>query len=82
MALLQELFGTAKPVIAMAHYPPLPGTPLYDEAGGVDALIEAMRAIMITGYDWGAIGTALLSMAILGVILQTITFWAFHRLAR
>ncbi len=53
MALLQELFGTAKPVIAMAHYPPLPGTPLYDEAGGVDALIEAMRADMRALLDGG-----------------------------
>ena len=45
-------------------------------------LIEAIRALMVTGYDWGAIGTALLSMAVLGVILQAVTLWAFHRLAR
>jgi len=44
-------------------------------------LIEAMRALMVTGYDWGAIGAALLSLAILGVILQSATLWAFHRLA-
>ncbi|MHB1131779.1 MAG: ABC transporter permease [Chloroflexota bacterium] len=45
-------------------------------------LIEAIRALMTTGYDWGAIGTALLSMAIMGVVLQSITLWAFGRLAR
>jgi ABC-2 type transport system permease protein len=45
-------------------------------------LIEAMRALMVTGYDWGAIGAALLSMAVLGVLLQGVTLWAFHRLAR
>src|SRR5713226_1761523 len=45
-------------------------------------LIEAIRALMVTGYDWGAIGTALLSLAILGVLLQGATLWAFHRLAR
>ena len=45
-------------------------------------LIEALRALMVTGYDWGAIGAALLSLAILGVILQSATLWAFHRLAR
>jgi ABC-2 type transport system permease protein len=45
-------------------------------------LIEAIRALMVTGYDWGAIGAALLSMAILGVILQGVTLWAFQRLAR
>ncbi len=44
--------------------------------------IEAMRAVMVTGYDWGAIGAALLALAILGVILQGATLWAFHRLAR
>src|SRR5919197_3592403 len=48
----------------------------------VSYLIEAIRALMVTGYDWGAIGAALLSMAILGVILQVITLWAFYRLAR
>ncbi len=25
---LKELFGAEKPVVAMAHLPPLPGTPL------------------------------------------------------
>jgi membrane complex biogenesis BtpA family protein len=27
----------------MAHLPPLPGTPLYDEAGGPDAIVESVR---------------------------------------
>jgi ABC-2 type transport system permease protein len=45
-------------------------------------LIEAIRALMVSGYDWGAIGAALLAMAILGVILQGVTLWAFQRLAR
>lgn len=38
-----ELFESRKPVIAMAHIPPLPGTPLYDEQGGVDRLVDAVR---------------------------------------
>ncbi len=45
-------------------------------------LIEAMRAVMVSGYDWGAIGAALISMGIMGVILQGATLWAFNRLAR
>jgi ABC-2 type transport system permease protein len=45
-------------------------------------LIEAMRALMVTGYDWAAIGTALLSMGILCAVLQVATLWAFHRLAQ
>jgi predicted TIM-barrel enzyme len=40
---LKERFGEKKPVIAMAHLPPLPGTPLYDEAGGPDAIVESVR---------------------------------------
>ena len=48
----------------------------------VSYLIEAIRALMVTGYDWPAIGAALLSMVILGVILQVGTLWAFARLTR
>jgi hypothetical protein len=38
-----ELFGVTKPVIAMAHFPALPGTPRYDPASGIDSMIERMR---------------------------------------
>jgi ABC-2 type transport system permease protein len=48
----------------------------------ISYLIEAIRALMTTGYDWGAIGRALLTIGALGVILQAATLWAFHRLAR
>lgn len=48
----------------------------------VTYIIEAMRALMVTGYDWGAIGRALVALAILGVTLQVATLWAFRRLAR
>lgn len=48
----------------------------------VSYVIEALRALMVTGYDWGAVGRALLSMAIVGVVLQVVTLWAFRRLAR
>ncbi len=48
----------------------------------VTYLIEAIRALMVTGYDWGAIGTSLVALAILGVVLQAGTLWAFHRLTR
>lgn len=33
----------AKPIIAMAHLPPLPGTPLYDAAGGVNGLVDFVK---------------------------------------
>jgi ABC-2 type transport system permease protein len=48
----------------------------------VSYLIEAIRALMTTGFEWGAIGTAVLMMGALGVILQAATLWAFARLAR
>jgi len=50
-----ELFGVEKPVVAMAHLPPLPGTPLYDEAGGPDAIVAAVRrdveSLRNAGFD-------------------------------
>ncbi len=48
----------------------------------VTYLIEGMRTLMVTGYDWGAIGKAVLALVIIGVILQGATLWAFRRLAR
>jgi membrane complex biogenesis BtpA family protein len=40
---LKDLFGVSKPVIAMAHFPPLPGTPLYDAKLGITGILEPMR---------------------------------------
>jgi ABC-2 type transport system permease protein len=45
-------------------------------------LIEAIRSIMLTGYDWELIGRAVISLGILGLVLQAGTLWAFGRLAR
>jgi hypothetical protein len=37
----QQIFGAGtKPLIAMAHLGPLPGTPLYDEARGVQGIVD------------------------------------------
>lgn len=38
----RALFGQRKAVIGMAHLPALPGTPLYDEASGLDGIIESV----------------------------------------
>jgi len=40
---IKEIFGTAKPIIGMIHIKSLPGTPLYDEKGGVEKLIHAAK---------------------------------------
>jgi hypothetical protein len=39
----RRVFGTVKPVIAMVHLGALPGSPLHDQAGGVDAILEGAR---------------------------------------
>lgn len=45
-------------------------------------LIESIRSIMTTGYDWPLIGRAVGSLALIGVMFQLLTIWAFGRLAR
>ena len=42
-SVLETLFGRAKPVIAMLHLLPLPGRPLYDSKGGMQATVDALR---------------------------------------
>jgi ABC-type multidrug transport system permease subunit len=48
----------------------------------ISYVIEAIRALMVTGFDWNAIGTALVWILVTGVILQAATIWAFNRVAR
>jgi hypothetical protein len=35
---------------------------------------------MTTGYDWGAIGAAVVAIVVVGVVLQGATLLAFRRL--
>lgn len=42
MTVMKELFGKPKAVIAMAHFPPTPGQPLYNADGGVQRLLDAV----------------------------------------
>ena len=41
--LLEKMFGKKKPIIAMAHFLPLPGTPLYNPEIGVKGMVKSMR---------------------------------------
>ncbi|PZU39900.1 MAG: SgcQ protein [Microbacterium sp.] len=47
--------GTDKPLIAMAHVPALPGTPLYDAEAGVSGLVDHVRrdveVLVDAGFD-------------------------------
>ena len=48
-------FGVAKPVIGMVHIGALPGAPLHDRAGGIEALLANARADLMAlqnaGFD-------------------------------
>jgi membrane complex biogenesis BtpA family protein len=50
-----EVFGTAKPIIAMVHLGALPGSPLYDARGGLEKLLDDARkdlhALQAAGFD-------------------------------
>jgi membrane complex biogenesis BtpA family protein len=50
--MLEETFGTNKPIIAMVHLPPLPGSPLYDPDGGMQKIID------VAARDIGALQQA------------------------
>lgn len=39
---LDNFAGQEKPIIAMVHFPPNPGSPLYDAEGGVDAIYRSV----------------------------------------
>lgn len=42
MTAFDDIFGKPKAIIAMAHFPPMPGQPLHDRRGGVQALLDAV----------------------------------------
>lgn len=42
--MLKDTFGADKPIIAMAHFPPLPGSPGYDPRRGMNAVIDHVAA--------------------------------------
>jgi len=48
----RALLRTGTPLIAMAHLPPLPGTPLYDESLGVRGLVDAVRRDVDILVEW------------------------------
>jgi uncharacterized protein len=54
-AKFRSVFGDKKPVIAMVHLGALPGSPLYDAAGGLDRLLNDARkdllALQASGVD-------------------------------
>jgi membrane complex biogenesis BtpA family protein len=51
----RRVFGSGKPVIAMVHFGALPGSPLYDAEGSIEALIDGVSkdidALQRAGFD-------------------------------
>ena len=43
-------------------------------------VIEAIRPLMTTGFDWPAIGRAVAALAVMGSLLHGVSLWAFRRL--
>ncbi len=56
MDTLEGIFGTAKPVIAMLHFPGLPGRPLHDVAAGSGRLQDVVGRDLATLQDAGVDG--------------------------
>jgi membrane complex biogenesis BtpA family protein len=53
---LERVFGVAKPIIGMVHFPALPGAPLYDARGGLGAITERVRGDVLALQEGGIDG--------------------------
>ena len=51
--MLKATFGSDKPIVAMIHFPPLPGTPLYDADGGMAKIIDSSAKDIAALQDGG-----------------------------
>ena len=55
MDVLEQVFGVRKPVIAMLHFPGLPGRPRHDRSAGVNAAVDLigrdLEALQAAGVD-------------------------------
>ena len=56
MNVLQHLFAQPKPLIAMVHFPALPGRPYYDTAGGLEHILSRVRQDLHHLQDAGVDG--------------------------
>ena len=51
--MLRETFGSDKPIVGMIHFPPLPGTPLYDVDGGMQKIVDSAARDIAALQDGG-----------------------------
>jgi len=51
---LAEILGTEGPVVAMVHFPGLPGRPRHDASGGMDRIVDAVGRDVVALQEVGA----------------------------
>jgi uncharacterized protein len=56
VTVLEQIFGTAKPLIAMCHLRGLPGRPRHDAQAGMDAIYAALRQDVVALQQAGVDG--------------------------
>jgi len=54
-SVVEQIGGTKKPVFGMVHFPPLPGSPLYDRAAGIEGIrttvMRDAESLAVAGFD-------------------------------
>lgn len=53
---IEDIFGKKKVIIGMVHFPPLPGSPLYDDEKGLKYIIERIKYDLKALQDGGVDG--------------------------
>ena len=56
MSMLERIFGTQRPLIAMCHLHALPGRPRHDAAAGIDGIVERLARDVAALQDAGVDG--------------------------
>jgi uncharacterized protein len=56
MSVLERIFGTQRPLIAMCHLHALPGRPRHDAAAGIDGIVERLAGDVAALQDAGVDG--------------------------
>jgi membrane complex biogenesis BtpA family protein len=55
-SVLRDMFGVAKPIIAMMHLPALPGRPRHDRAAGMQPIVDAVARDLVVLQEAGVDG--------------------------
>ena len=53
---------------------------LVNDWNPISFVIEAMRSLMSVGLEWDVLGRAVVAIIVVGLVLHSITLWAFRRL--